>query len=73
MNYHTVQISALSGTTSRAPPRKRVKDYSPVNWAEYWAEKKIVGKEGDDFNCYTMGEPDAECYVKDRKVCFSYI
>ena len=31
-----------------------------------------MGKEGDDFNCYTMGEPDAECYVKDRKVFFSY-
>ena len=52
------------GTTSRVPPRKRAKDYSPVDWSEYWAEKNIVGKEGDDFNYYTMGEADAECYVK---------
>ena len=50
-------------STSRIPPGRRKKDYSPVEWSTYWTQQKITGHGGDEFSYVTMGEDTADCYL----------
>ena len=52
-----------SAENLRIPPRRRPKDYSPEDWATYWTEKKSFEQNEDLFNYFTMGDPEADCYI----------
>ena len=45
------------------PPGKRPKDYTPVEWDQYWDEKKEIEIDGDRHSYYATGPEDSDCVL----------
>jgi len=45
------------------PPEKRPKDYTPVDWDQYWDAKQEIEIDGDRYSYYTTGSEDSDCVL----------
>ena len=52
-----------SGGGKMLPPGKRPKDYTPVEWDQYWDEKKELEIDGDRHSYYATGPEDSDCVL----------
>ena len=52
-----------SGGGKMVPPGKRPKDYTPVEWDQYWDEKNELEIDGDRHSYYATGPEDSDCVL----------